>query len=88
MAIDMAKKSQEKSSIFLDPGLGDHSNRERLPLISVFCDDTVCTDLGTVCFLLLSSADRGKTFKWFSLGYDSSKQLPIPPPPPPPLRIV
>ncbi|KAM9357665.1 FERM, ARHGEF and pleckstrin domain-containing protein 2 [Symphorus nematophorus] len=27
MAIDMAKKSQEKSSIFLDPGLGDHSNR-------------------------------------------------------------
>lgn len=28
MAIDMAKKSQEKSSIFLDPGLGDHSNRK------------------------------------------------------------
>ncbi|XP_076582782.1 FERM, ARHGEF and pleckstrin domain-containing protein 2 isoform X1 [Chaetodon auriga] len=27
MAIDMAKKSQEKSSIFLDAGLGDHSNR-------------------------------------------------------------
>nr|XP_046247353.1 FERM, ARHGEF and pleckstrin domain-containing protein 2 isoform X3 [Scatophagus argus] len=27
LAIDMAKKSQEKSSIFLDPGLGDHSNR-------------------------------------------------------------
>lgn len=27
-AIDMARKSQDKSSIFLDPGLGDHSNRE------------------------------------------------------------
>ncbi|CAK6956273.1 FERM%2C ARHGEF and pleckstrin domain-containing protein 2 isoform X1 [Scomber scombrus] len=27
IAIDMAKKSQEKSSIFLDPGLSDHSNR-------------------------------------------------------------
>ncbi|XP_034386248.1 FERM, ARHGEF and pleckstrin domain-containing protein 2 isoform X3 [Cyclopterus lumpus] len=27
MAIDLAKKSQEKSSIFLDAGLGDHSNR-------------------------------------------------------------
>ncbi|XP_069007014.1 FERM, ARHGEF and pleckstrin domain-containing protein 2 isoform X1 [Embiotoca jacksoni] len=27
MAIDMAKKSQEKSSIFLDPGLSDRSNR-------------------------------------------------------------
>lgn len=28
IAIDMAKKSQEKSSIFLDAGLGDHSNRK------------------------------------------------------------
>lgn len=28
MAIDMAKKSHEKSSIFLDTGLGDHSNRK------------------------------------------------------------
>lgn len=27
LAIDMSKKSQEKSSIFLDAGLGDHSNR-------------------------------------------------------------
>ncbi|XP_031174050.1 FERM, ARHGEF and pleckstrin domain-containing protein 2 isoform X5 [Sander lucioperca] len=27
IAIDMAKKSQEKSSIFFDAGLGDHSNR-------------------------------------------------------------
>ncbi|XP_059196601.1 FERM, ARHGEF and pleckstrin domain-containing protein 2 isoform X2 [Centropristis striata] len=27
LAIDLAKKSQEKSSIFLDAGLGDHSNR-------------------------------------------------------------
>ncbi|XP_042272367.1 FERM, ARHGEF and pleckstrin domain-containing protein 2 isoform X2 [Thunnus albacares] len=27
IAIDMAKKSQEKSSIFLDAGLSDHSNR-------------------------------------------------------------
>ncbi|XP_061593535.1 FERM, ARHGEF and pleckstrin domain-containing protein 2 isoform X5 [Cololabis saira] len=27
MAIDLAKKSQEKSSIFLDAGLSDHSNR-------------------------------------------------------------
>ncbi|XP_072246233.1 FERM, ARHGEF and pleckstrin domain-containing protein 2 [Leuresthes tenuis] len=27
LAIDMAKKSQEKSSIFLDPGLSDRSNR-------------------------------------------------------------
>lgn len=27
-AIDMARTSQEKSSIFLDAGLGDHSNRE------------------------------------------------------------
>ncbi|XP_075882829.1 FERM, ARHGEF and pleckstrin domain-containing protein 2 isoform X4 [Nelusetta ayraudi] len=27
VAIDMAKKSQEKSSVFLEPGLGDHSNR-------------------------------------------------------------
>ncbi|XP_056894720.1 FERM, ARHGEF and pleckstrin domain-containing protein 2 isoform X1 [Takifugu flavidus] len=26
-AIDMARKSQDKSSFFLDPGLGDHSNR-------------------------------------------------------------
>lgn len=29
-AIDMARKSQEKSSIFLDTGLGDRSNREFL----------------------------------------------------------
>lgn len=29
MAIDAAKKLQEKSSIFLDAGLGDHSNRKR-----------------------------------------------------------
>lgn len=28
VAIDMARTSQEKSSIFLDAGLGDHSNRE------------------------------------------------------------
>lgn len=28
LAIDMAKKSQEKSSIFLDPGLSDRSNRK------------------------------------------------------------
>ncbi|XP_030288986.1 FERM, ARHGEF and pleckstrin domain-containing protein 2 isoform X2 [Sparus aurata] len=27
LAIEMSKKSQEKSSIFLDPGFGDHSNR-------------------------------------------------------------
>ncbi|XP_065812159.1 FERM, ARHGEF and pleckstrin domain-containing protein 2 [Labrus bergylta] len=27
LAIEMSKKSQEKSSIFPDPGLGDHSNR-------------------------------------------------------------
>lgn len=27
LAIDMAKKSQEKSSVFLDAGLNDHSNR-------------------------------------------------------------
>ncbi|XP_037625542.1 FERM, ARHGEF and pleckstrin domain-containing protein 2 isoform X3 [Sebastes umbrosus] len=27
LAIDLAKKTQEKSSIFLDAGLGDHSNR-------------------------------------------------------------
>ncbi|XP_034559275.1 FERM, ARHGEF and pleckstrin domain-containing protein 2 isoform X1 [Notolabrus celidotus] len=27
LAIEMSKKSQEKSSIFLDSGLGDHSNR-------------------------------------------------------------
>ncbi|KAL7396799.1 hypothetical protein ABVT39_011965 [Epinephelus coioides] len=32
MAIDMAKKSQEKSSIFLDAGLGDHSNQPALRL--------------------------------------------------------
>uniref|UniRef100_A0A671VP10 FERM, ARHGEF and pleckstrin domain-containing protein 2 n=1 Tax=Sparus aurata TaxID=8175 RepID=A0A671VP10_SPAAU len=29
LAIEMSKKSQEKSSIFLDPGFGDHSNRKR-----------------------------------------------------------
>ncbi|XP_049444719.1 FERM, ARHGEF and pleckstrin domain-containing protein 2 isoform X2 [Epinephelus fuscoguttatus] len=34
MAIDMAKKSQEKSSIFLDAGLGDHSNLFGSPAIS------------------------------------------------------
>lgn len=28
IAIDMAKKSQEKSSIFLDAGLSDRSNRK------------------------------------------------------------
>ncbi|XP_036970354.1 FERM, ARHGEF and pleckstrin domain-containing protein 2 isoform X2 [Acanthopagrus latus] len=27
LAIEMSKKSQEKSSIFLEPGFGDHSNR-------------------------------------------------------------
>lgn len=32
IAIDMAKKSQEKSSIFLDPGLSDHSNRKSFTL--------------------------------------------------------
>ncbi|XP_032380975.1 FERM, ARHGEF and pleckstrin domain-containing protein 2 isoform X4 [Etheostoma spectabile] len=34
MAIDMAKKSQEKSSIFFDAGLGDHSNLYGSPTIS------------------------------------------------------
>ncbi|XP_039666781.1 FERM, ARHGEF and pleckstrin domain-containing protein 2 isoform X3 [Perca fluviatilis] len=34
MAIDMAKKSQEKSSIFFDAGLGDHSNLYGSPAIS------------------------------------------------------
>ncbi|XP_037325173.2 FERM, ARHGEF and pleckstrin domain-containing protein 2 isoform X2 [Pungitius pungitius] len=34
MAIDLAKKSQEKSSIFLDAGLGDHSNLYGSPAIS------------------------------------------------------
>ncbi|XP_075935471.1 FERM, ARHGEF and pleckstrin domain-containing protein 2 isoform X2 [Anarhichas minor] len=34
MAIDLAKKSQEKSTIFLDAGLGDHSNLYGSPAIS------------------------------------------------------
>ncbi|XP_061593532.1 FERM, ARHGEF and pleckstrin domain-containing protein 2 isoform X2 [Cololabis saira] len=34
MAIDLAKKSQEKSSIFLDAGLSDHSNLFGSPVIS------------------------------------------------------
>uniref|UniRef100_A0A672JDX0 FERM, ARHGEF and pleckstrin domain-containing protein 2 n=1 Tax=Salarias fasciatus TaxID=181472 RepID=A0A672JDX0_SALFA len=34
LAIDMAKKSQEKSSIFLDAGLNDHSNLFGSPAIS------------------------------------------------------
>ncbi|KAM6921749.1 FERM, ARHGEF and pleckstrin domain-containing protein 2 isoform 2-T2 [Xenentodon cancila] len=34
MAIDLAKKSQEKSNIFLDTGLGDHSNLFGSPAIS------------------------------------------------------
>ncbi|MEQ2293447.1 FERM, ARHGEF and pleckstrin domain-containing protein 2, partial [Ameca splendens] len=34
IAIDLAKKSQEKSGIFLDPGLSDHSNRKGFPLTS------------------------------------------------------
>ncbi|XP_040039447.2 FERM, ARHGEF and pleckstrin domain-containing protein 2 isoform X3 [Gasterosteus aculeatus] len=34
LAIDLAKKSQEKSSIFLDAGLGDHSNLYGSPAIS------------------------------------------------------
>lgn len=33
VAIDMARTSQEKSSIFLDAGLGDHSNREFFTLL-------------------------------------------------------
>ena len=32
LAIDMSKKSQEKSSIFLDSDLGDHSNRKSFSL--------------------------------------------------------
>lgn len=38
MAIDMAKKSQEKSNIFLEPGLGDHSNRKARHCLSFACD--------------------------------------------------
>ncbi|XP_073331806.1 FERM, ARHGEF and pleckstrin domain-containing protein 2 isoform X2 [Pagrus major] len=34
IAIEMAKKSQEKSSIFLDPGFGDHSNLFGSPAVS------------------------------------------------------
>ncbi|XP_075882661.1 FERM, ARHGEF and pleckstrin domain-containing protein 2 isoform X2 [Nelusetta ayraudi] len=34
VAIDMAKKSQEKSSVFLEPGLGDHSNLFGSPAVS------------------------------------------------------
>ncbi|MEQ2186618.1 FERM, ARHGEF and pleckstrin domain-containing protein 2, partial [Goodea atripinnis] len=34
IAIDLAKKSQEKSGIFLDPSLSDHSNRKGFPLTS------------------------------------------------------
>ncbi|XP_037625540.1 FERM, ARHGEF and pleckstrin domain-containing protein 2 isoform X2 [Sebastes umbrosus] len=34
LAIDLAKKTQEKSSIFLDAGLGDHSNLFGSPAIS------------------------------------------------------
>lgn len=37
VAIDMAKKSQEKSNVFLEPGLGDHSNRKALLALLVFC---------------------------------------------------
>lgn len=37
IAIDLARTSQEKSSIFLDAGLGDHSNREFL----TWCDITM-----------------------------------------------
>lgn len=39
LAIDMAKKSQEKSSIFLDAGLSDRSNR-KLKLI-LLCERAV-----------------------------------------------
>lgn len=31
-AIDLAKKSQDKSGVFLDTGLTDHSNRKKSPL--------------------------------------------------------
>lgn len=37
VAIDMAKKSQEKSNVFLEPGLGDHSNRKAALALLVFC---------------------------------------------------
>lgn len=37
IAIDMARTSQEKSSILLPAGLGDHSNREFL----TWCDITM-----------------------------------------------
>lgn len=36
VAIDMAKKSQEKSNVFLEPGLGDHSNRKASPVLLIF----------------------------------------------------
>lgn len=36
VAIDMAKKSHEKSNIFLEPGLGDHSNRKAELALLVF----------------------------------------------------
>lgn len=35
-AIDMARKSQDKSSIFLDPGLDDHSNREFFGILRIW----------------------------------------------------
>lgn len=39
MAIDLAKKSQDKSSIFLDAELGDRSNRKSScwPLVVLRC---------------------------------------------------
>lgn len=50
MAIDMAKKSQEKSNVFLEPGLGDHSNRKASLALLVLCP---------CCFLpSLAAADK------------------------------
>lgn len=54
LAIDMAKKSQEKSSIFLDADLGDHSNRKSFSLRFPQC--ALCD------VFMLSSAEEGNIF--------------------------
>lgn len=54
IAIDMARTSQEKSSIFLDTGLGDHSNREFL----TWCNETMQMPTNYLCL----TAEGGHCF--------------------------
>ena len=73
LAIDMAKKSQEKSSIFLDAGLSDRSNRKIN--LSILCRCTVTTVLLSgerllhVAFYILPCLKTKLFWKDFSLGH-------------------